>query len=124
MDQSKELESNRDEAIQHGKARIGSNTLPDPEVLLVFHGLSAFWVEGDDCVVGFLNGDGNHPLKITLYDEGCKPRPPLMVTKNEKVQLIILNPDLPVTNKENKAFFFQPNGKRIPRSEIDHDADF
>jgi len=103
------------------RRQIGPDRLPVADVILVFHGLSGFWVNGDSCVVGFhTRGDHRHPLTIEVFDEDCQSIK-LFSGNLKKLQLEIDDPNLEVADK---ALFYQPDGKRIRRDRIRDPYDF
>lgn len=121
-DESREQEGNQaKEATRRGPARIGPESLPDPDVVLLFHGFSAFWRDHQDCVVGFYNGDGKHPLRINFYEDSCTKQTPFPMSIGNNLELTISNPDLSIVSR---ALFYQPDGRRRRRDAIDDPHDF
>jgi hypothetical protein len=98
------------------------------KVRLIFHGLSAFWRNGKDCIVGFHNrGDNHHkhPLQITGYEKSGSTCTKKYSTSTDlvgkMVELQIAGADL---SKADRALFYQPQGVRLDRDKISDPQDF
>jgi hypothetical protein len=110
-----------------GKRRAeASAAIPSGEaVRLIFHGAAGFWCEGSSCKVGFLNSSDNHqhPLEIVLYDENCNK---LWKWGDQDLvgESIDFQISLPDKSKADQARFYQPDGRRIPRTKVNDPQDF
>lgn len=108
------------ESVQRGKAdtalQAGASALPPPSVRLVFHGLSAFWIAGNVCKVGF-HRSPQHPLTIVAYRKSAFKcvEEKRWDKVNTAFSLSTINPDPDVP----KALFYQPGGSDIERPDRD-----